>query len=80
MASGVFGYPTEAGLLGGQKRRGETPMGVGGTSSTVIFLSVHWAQEQLERCSSCNRHSTCSALGPSDRACKCFNAARHFTG
>ena len=76
----MSGYSTVAGSLGGGERMGETPTLVGGISSTVCHLSIKQAQENVERCCSCNRHSTCSTLGLSEWACECWNAGRNCMG
>ena len=67
------------GPSGGQKRKGETPTGEFGTSSTLSHFSRR-DQEMVERCCSCTRNSTCSTTGPSSRACECRNAGRQCTG
>ena len=79
MAGVVSRLSTAAGPLGGRKRKGETPTGEFVTSYTVS-RSIRQAREMVERCCSCTRHSTCSAAGPSARACKCRNAGRQCTG
>ena len=79
MAGGVSRYSMAAGPSRGRKRKGETPTGEFGTGSTVSRSSRR-AQEMVERCCSCTRHSTCSTTGPSARACKCRNAGRKCTG
>ena len=61
------------------KKEGRNSYGKFGIVSTVIRPS-QWAREMVKRCCSCTRHSTCSALGPSARACERRNAERKCTG
>ena len=79
MAGRASRSATEAGPLGGRKRKGETPMEEFGIVSMVCRPSRR-AQDTVERCCSCTRHSTCSTTGPSVRACKCRNAGRQCKG
>ena len=79
MTGGMSKLSTAAGPSGGRKRKGETPMGEFGTSST-LNRSIRRAREMVKRCCSCIRHSTCSTKGPSARACECRNAGRQCTG
>ena len=67
-----------AGPLGGQKRKGETPMGEFGTGS-MVNLSIREAREMVDWCCRCTRHSTCSTTGPSTRSCECRNSGRQCT-
>ena len=80
MAGGMSGYPTPAGTSGGRKRKGETPNEGFGIGSTVSRPTSRRVRELVKRCCSCTRHSTCSATGPSARACECRNAGRQCTG
>ena len=40
---------------------------------STVGCNSQRAQETVERCCSCTRHSTCSTMGPSVRGYKCRN-------
>ena len=80
MAGGMLGYPTAAGPLGGQKRKGETPTEGFGIGSTVSRPTSRRVRDLAERCCSCTRHSNCSTTGPFACACECHNAGQQCTG
>ena len=79
MAGGMSQSATAAGPSGGRKRKGETPTGGFSIFSTVSH-PIQQAQEMVEWCCSCTRHSACATTGPSKRACECRNAGRQCTG
>ena len=49
MDGSVLGYSMAAGSSGGQKRKGETFMGVGGISYMISLPSIRQAWEQVEQ-------------------------------
>ena len=78
MVGGVPRYLTAAGPSGGRKMKVENPTEEFSIGYTVIRPSRR-VQELVERFYSCTRHLTCSATGPSARACKCRNAGWQCT-
>ena len=58
IAGSMLGYPTTVGSLGGLKRRGYNPTGVGGKFSTASVPSIHSTLQKTNRSCSCTRHLT----------------------